>query len=116
MKELKCKNCGAPLTRDGKCEYCGARYQIEPAFGETIHVMEILPPQAQTIGAEVVQDKYERRLLPAERSAEMAVGMLKAKLVDALAEYLRLDVHEDLMSRATIVRGTIRVIPPDYRY
>lgn len=28
MKELKCKNCGAPLRSDGVCEYCGSVYQI----------------------------------------------------------------------------------------
>lgn len=27
MKELNCKNCGAPLRSDGVCEYCGSVYQ-----------------------------------------------------------------------------------------
>lgn len=37
MKELKCKNCGAPLRSDGVCEYCGSVYQIlSDLFGEII--------------------------------------------------------------------------------
>lgn len=29
MTELKCKNCGAPLRQDGRCEYCGSVFVLE---------------------------------------------------------------------------------------
>ena len=32
MTELKCRNCGAPLRQDGKCEYCGSVFYDDRIF------------------------------------------------------------------------------------
>ena len=32
MTELKCRNCGAPLRQDGKCEYCGSVFYYDFDF------------------------------------------------------------------------------------
>lgn len=31
MTDKNCRNCGAPLTRDGDCEYCGTKRQQKMA-------------------------------------------------------------------------------------
>ena len=31
--DKNCRNCGAPLTRDGDCEYCGTRRQYKMTSG-----------------------------------------------------------------------------------
>ena len=29
MTLINCKNCGAPLTPSGRCEYCGSRFELD---------------------------------------------------------------------------------------
>ena len=115
MKELKCKNCGAPLTPDGRCEYCGARYKIEESCGQ-IYVVERLPPATQTLGARVVIDKDRREVYPPDALARIATERISRSLAEALKEYMKIDIREDPYLRATIIEGTVRVIPPDYRF
>lgn len=33
MNDQNCKNCGAPLTMDGDCEYCGTKRQRRMTSG-----------------------------------------------------------------------------------
>ena len=115
MKELKCKNCGAPLTQDGRCEYCGARYQIEEKVGK-ICVVEMLPPAAQTLAAQTTISYDYRGRVPDETLARRAKEDLTMSLAESIAEYMKLDIHEDPFLKATVVRGMVRVIPPDYRF
>lgn len=42
MEEKKnCKNCGAPLNKDGDCEYCGTKRQRRPHSSMVITASEI---------------------------------------------------------------------------
>lgn len=114
MEELKCKNCGAPLARDGHCEYCGAQYRIDRNLPE-LHYVEVHAPMTQTIGAEVIIDRWMRGRFTPERISEYATEELSKRLASGLTEYLKLNVREDPLAEATIIRGTVRVIPPDFR-
>lgn len=46
----------------------------------------------------------------------MAVQDLAHSLADGLVNFMRVDVEEDPYRQATIIRGTVRVVPPDFRY
>ena len=35
LEELKCTNCGAPLTNDFKCTYCGSVFYDDSEYGIT---------------------------------------------------------------------------------
>jgi len=115
MEELKCKNCGAPLTREGKCEYCGSRFHVEQTFGG-FHIIEIEHGPAQTLSASMKIPFEARHYMKAENITQYSIRELTKQLAEGLAAYMRLDVMEDPMRMATIVRGTVRVVPPNVRY
>ena len=113
MLELTCKNCGAPLRWDGKCEYCGSVYKIDPS-GTLIVIHEAT---AQTLRAAfLVPHEVRRYAKNKDDLSKYAIRQLANQLADALTSYMRLDVEEDPYRQVTIVRGTIRVIPPDHRF
>ena len=112
MKELKCKNCGAPLRPDGKCEYCGSVF-IPDGFG---HVQIVHDPRAQVLSAQMEVPFEARHYMRKEDISAYSIRELTHQLAEGLAAYMRLDVMEDPCRMATIVRGTVRVVPPGYRF
>lgn len=126
MEQMKCQSCGAPLTPtangDYRCEYCGSLYRIErPSFHpEVIKYIEINPPAAVALGAEVViDDCIMRSARAAGREDDLSkhsIERLTHELAKGLAAYMRLDTNEDPLLQGTIIRGTVRVVPPDYRF
>lgn len=119
MKELKCKNCGAHLVWGGwgkyKCEYCGAVYSEEEYRGEVqllcVHDARVVP-----LCGEVEVPFTARDYMQSEDISKYTISELTHKLAEGLAAYMQLNVREDPCRMATIVRGTVRVIPPDHRF
>ena len=115
MKELKCTNCGAPLLPNGKCEYCGSRFHVEQTFGN-YKIIEIEHGPAQEIAAKMEIPFEARNYMKTEKITQYAMRELTRQLAEGLAAYMRLDVMEDPMRMATIVRGSVRVVPPNMRF
>ena len=125
MKELKCHNCGAALVSTEKhniykCEYCGSIYEVEiqkiNGLDYGIRYERIKEPGAQTIAAECALSEYELTALPEEYASQYAVNRIKEQLVNGLTDYLKLDVRYDPTCNYQIIRGQLRVVPPDFRF
>jgi len=115
MKELKCKNCGAPLERNGKCSYCGSVFEVS-YFENEIKFVEVGAPKVETLQA-VMEVPFEaRHYMKDEDISAYSLRELSRQLAEGLAGYMRLDVMEDPCRMATIVRGRVRVLPPNSRF
>lgn len=115
MIERKCKNCGAPLERNGKCSYCGSVFEIS-YFGSDIKFIEVGAPKAETLEAKIEVPFQVRHYMKEEDISAYSLRALSEQLAEGLAGYMRLDVMEDPCRMATIVRGRVRVLPPNSRY
>ena len=115
MKELKCKNCGAPLERNGKCSYCGSVFEIS-YFGNEINFVEVGAPKVETLQAVMEVPLEVRHYMKDEDISAYSMRELSRQLAEGLAGYMRLDVMEDPCRMATIVRGRVRVLPPNSRF
>ena len=125
MKELKCHNCGAALVSTEKhniykCEYCGSIYEVDikkiNGLDDGVRYERIKEPGAQSIAAEYAISPYELKQLPEEYISQRAISLIKEKLVDGLTDYLKLDVRYDPYHDYQIIRGQLRVVPPDFRF
>lgn len=114
MKELKCRNCGAPLTPNGKCEYCGSIYKIP----EDPMIMPVLIQDAQAITLEARIDvpMHVKNYLTPEEISKCTIEELKNKLADAVAAYMTIDMNHDIINMKTKYRGRVRLIPPSFRF
>lgn len=115
MEQLICKSCGAPLRADGKCEYCGAIYRFANNTMQTVAI-EICHPEVVPLTATAC---IHRDLLYADdvrRISEHAIESVKRKLVDGLTDYIKLETHSDPYQNAIIIRGSVRVVEPDFRF
>lgn len=124
MEQMQCKSCGAHLKRRGfgewVCEYCGAVYRVDESTPGEIRYIEVQQARAQTLQ---VQVKYPDEIalhIGEEALAERTVQDLTYELAKGLAPYMKVMVSKDyrggLFGTETIVRGTVRVVPPDFRF
>ena len=109
MKELKCTNCGAALTADGKCEYCGARFRIEGDIQPMIFRIEN-PKVVPLIGESLI----DKRLVfeCGEIAAKRAKHDMAYKMAAELERCMEVSISEDPILDAVRVRGKIRVVLP----
>lgn len=120
LEPLKCKNCGAPLISPTpgmfKCEHCGSVFRDPQISCAIPQLVAVYPPECATIAAEVIIPDWERRSIPETGLTNVTLFRLREQLAEGLAGLLRVETYNDPCQRATIVRGTVRVIPPDHRY
>lgn len=120
MKQLQCKCCGAPLREVGyanyHCEYCGAVYTERNGVLETIRVVEVNQAHAKTIRAALEISHRFRENVPPEELSKLTIEELSNRLAKGLAAYMKIETREDPTMMATIVYGSVRVIPPDARF
>ena len=117
MSELySCPNCGAPIDGSGKCSYCGTVYRKEANV-----YIEVEHPKVKVIAADVSLD---RSLMEAfvesgneEAFSKMTLDRLANELAKGLAGYMKLETrYPDFVHDCQIIRGSIRVVPPDFRF
>lgn len=118
MEKLTCQNCGAPLNSDGKCPYCGTIYSINRTYDNSPVMVVQSHAQAQMLGVRVCIPHEERALFRGSEDylQKRTIAEMRERMADALVNYLRIDVREDPVQRATIFDGTIRVLPPDFMF
>jgi len=107
MIELKCTSCGAPLTRDGRCEYCGSLYKVQNEI-----VLTTAPCKLHRFQAVVsVSD------LDIMRDGKMATEQATRSIVEQMAEnlltMLKIQTQRDPYRMVTMVRGELRVADPE---
>ena len=115
MTELNCRNCGAPLDRGGKCAYCGSVYRIEDR-GSEVRYVEIHSSPVQTLTCKAVFSRREAQYIPEEHLADYAMEKMQRTLAERLKDAMKVVVHHDRALDAIVVRGTVRVVPPDFRF
>lgn len=114
MKELKCKNCGAPLRKDGVCEYCGSIYQI--SNDPTILPVLIHEPRAITLEADITVPFRARDYMSDEDIAECVIEELKNKIAKRIPEVMNIKLSQDIVNMTTTYRGRVRLIPPSFKF
>ena len=116
MKEkLTCQNCGAPLTPDGKCEYCGTHYKIEKQESNVMYIETFHAP-VETYKAVCAVGCDTLHILGAEKSAELIQNTLAKKLAEIIKGRMNISSYDDFRNDSKIFRGTIRIVTPDYRF
>lgn len=105
-----CPNCGAPISGN-ICSYCGTRFKVENYV-----VIPISDPQACTIEAKVAVPFDARRYMSEEDITKFTLNELKNQLAEGLTGFFKLETMDNPCDLCTIVRGRIRVMPPDFRF
>lgn len=120
MEEMKCKSCGAPLKRRGSgeliCEYCGAVYRVDESYPAEIRFVEVQQAPTMTLAAQVRYPDEIAIHVSEEALAERTIQELTYELAKGLAPVMKVMVNKDYIHGETIVRGTVRVVPPDFRF
>ena len=119
-----CPNCGAPLGRSSKCEYCGSVVENHAAFLPIEYRIEyrvVRPGMRKVeIKAQVAldpflsdnaQEKYVTEVLRRDMTRKLAEG-----LMDAVKFTLRQDYNPCLCSPVVLARGELWVADCDPRY
>ena len=118
MKALICKNCGGSInSKTLQCEYCGTQYQRDFADTQVQRlVVESYRSDVKVLGAEVKVSDFMMRDLPREKIAEISMKEITRSLAEALAPYIELETERDPERMTQIIRGTVRVVEPDFRF
>lgn len=120
MYERKCQNCGAPLkfgtlpdgVRTWKCEYCGSVFTQKAD-----HIVLIQDQQARVLASEVRIPSYMMQYGANEESlAKYAKDRLVHSLAEGLSDFMEIRMDRHNPDFDTVIRGYVRVIPPDFRY
>lgn len=116
LEELKCSNCGAALNPNTlKCEYCGSQFAKKEERG-LISYIQTCPARVETLGAAVSVSEESMQYMSADQVSEYAVRQITHKLAEALTPYVKLETMRDPYTMSQIIRGTIRVVEPDFRF
>lgn len=120
LEPLKCQSCGAPLIEAApglyKCEHCGSVFRDPQISCAIPQLITVNAPDCVTLAAECIIPDWEPRSMPAEALTQHTLLRLREQLVEGLSGLLRVETQQDPYQRATIVRGTVRIVPPDHRF
>lgn len=115
-EQRKCKSCGAPLKDIGfgnyRCEYCGSIYKRE---GETVFIETVHSP-IEKIKAKITIPNEIAMRMPEDDLSKYTISQLTHKLAEGLAAFMKIEKEHDFMHNASIVYGSVRVLPPDHRF
>lgn len=118
MKALICKNCGGSINpKTLQCEYCGTQYQEEITDNPIRHlVIQSCPADIKALGTKVSVSDDMMRNVPPERIAEFTMKEITRNLAEALAPFVKVETEHDPMMMVQVIRGSIRVVEPDFRF
>ena len=116
LEALQCQNCGGTINSCSlKCEYCGTQYERKNERGIT-HYVQTCPAQVHSLASQVEIDEDLLRNVPQDRIAEYTVRELVNAFAEALVPFVKLETEKSCCRRTQIIRGTVRVIEPDFRF
>lgn len=105
-----CPNCGAPLRRYGKCEYCGTEI-LQP-----LQIIEIRPGTRRMVCQAVIPRDIAHE--NPDMAARYAKSRIQQEMADALTESIKYTTNVEYGAGldAVVVRGELFVCDPDIRY
>lgn len=107
MKDHNCPNCGAPITGN-ICPYCGTRFKKDG-----LDYVIVSAPQAKVLEACVAVPFQSKMYMSEKAIAEYTLQELRNKIAEGLEGLLTIQTCDDPVQMRTVVRGRIRVFPPD---
>ncbi len=116
MEKLTCKNCGAPLNRDGKCSYCGTIYRIEIDPVIPPRIVELYSAPVKTIACQSAIPRYMVEKMGPEAARDYTLEELRHKMAEGLLGMMEIRSEVEPWSDIMVVRGTVRVVPPEFRF
>ena len=116
LEALRCKYCNGHIDPHTlMCEYCGTQYREENRLGE-VHYIQTCPAPIQVLRSQVVMTDEAIRHTSPEHMSEYAIKVLSRNLADALAEHMKVETYYEPGTMTQIIRGTVRVVEPDFRF
>ena len=120
LYELKCRNCGGALDpKTLKCPYCGSQYERKNEhMGDMVRPVYIqtCPAQIVPLAYQMSVSEEEMQYYPQEEMAEICMKKVTYELAKALVPYVKIETQRDLCNMQQIIRGTVRVVEPDFRF
>ena len=115
LYELKCKNCNGALNpKTLKCEYCGSQYREKNDNGRMVYI-QTCPAKTEVLMAQVsVPDELVMR--DAEGIAKHTLNEMSNLLAEELIKFVKFEKEYDIHTMTQIIRGTVRVVEPDFRF
>jgi len=116
LSELICTHCGAALNPNTlKCEYCGTQYERRRDESYNTQIVLKYPSHIQKLSGQVsIPDNFFG--LSSESAADYSMKELTYTLAEALAPYMKVETMRDPYTHTQIIRGSIRVVEPDFRF
>lgn len=116
LRELRCKNCGGAIEqRTLKCRYCGSQYVREDGTRRTIYIQSGPPSAVPLCYAMRVSDEYPKHVTR-EQFEEICMKEITHELAKALVPYIKIETTRDFVNMEQIIKGTVRVVEPDFRF
>lgn len=117
LEELRCTHCDAPLNPNTlKCEYCGSQYERKQDGGNT-HYIQTCPAQIQTLKAQVqVSNEIVHIMGSADQISRHTLNEMSRVLADEVLKYAKIEHTYEPHTMTQIIRGTVRVVEPDFRF
>ena len=118
MKALICTQCGGRIDPEKmRCEYCGTRYEQTGDLARPLRITYSPEVRAQILQSQVAMDNQVINVVSdADEIARIVHSRITAQLAEALGPYVEYTVQEDPTYRRQVIRGRVRVLPPDYRF
>lgn len=82
----------------------------------SIHYIQTCPAKTSTLGYVMSVDEFDMERIPQEALAEHCMREMTYKLAEALVPYIKIETERDILTRRQIIRGSVRVINPDFRF
>ena len=116
LEVMKCQSCGGTINPSSlRCEYCGTQYERKIEKGIT-HYIQTCPAQIHKLETQFEIDEGLTYNAPQDMVAEYAMQQIVNALAQALVPFVKLEVTPSICNCTQIIRGTIRVVEPDFRF
>lgn len=120
MPATNCPNCGAPLGRSGKCEYCGTVVENGAAF-RPVEFIAVRPSMRKVEMKAIVRldpslDEATQTKVVAERLRLDMTRKLAEQLEEAVKYTIRQDYDPVWCGPVVLARGELWVADSDPRY
>lgn len=112
IEAQNCPNCGAPVEHGApRCKWCGTTFKITDRF----MVVE-RRSGVHTLQKMVIVPDDSRYLRNPEAVNSYVLGEIRHEIADALTAFLRIECEDDPIRMEKRIRGTVRVLEPDYTF